>query len=212
MLDSTLRERVVPYQWDSGPGAAGEAAGSTARAGLASFLRFVLRAGVARALAERVRRPVPERCTGFPQLQKSLALLAALAAGCRSAGYQATAVFAGDTGGGGAEVLAIFLDPGNAQATWRFADARAALERVLGPLERLPGLVLRFDCQYATPDDLALLLRRRSHFVGRVYADATAAGWAQEHRETLAWHELSPIKGGADLGAPRRPAAGCRRL
>ena len=70
-------------------------------------------------------------------------------------GYQATAAFAGDTGGGDDEVLAVFLDPGNAHATWRFADLLAALERVLGPLERWRGLVLRFDCQYATADDLA---------------------------------------------------------
>ena len=113
-------------------------------------------------------------------------------------------------------MLALFLDPGNAQATWRFADALAALERLLRPLERLPGLVLRFDCQYATPDDLALLLRRRIHFVGRVYAAATAAGWAQEYRETLAWHELSPVKWVADPGAgpvaPRRPDVVSRRL
>ena len=79
-------------------------------------------------------------------------------------------------------MLAVFLDPGNAHATWRFADALAALERVLGPLARLPGLVLRFDCQYATADALAELLRRGVHFVGRVYADATAAGWARDHR------------------------------
>src|SRR5439155_25781676 len=54
-------------------------------------------------------------------------------------GYQATVVFAGDTGGGADEVLAVWLDPGNAHATWRFADALDALERVLGPLERRPG-------------------------------------------------------------------------
>ena len=74
----------------------------------------------------------------------------------------------------------MFLDPGNAHATWRFADALAALERVLGPLEHLPGLVLRFASQYATADDLALLLRRNSHFIGRLYSDQTAATWARE--------------------------------
>src|SRR5262249_41353352 len=95
-------------------------------------------------------------------------------------GYQATAVFAGDTGGGEDEVLAVFLDPGNAHATWRFGDVLAALERVLGPLAHLPGLILRFDCQYATADDLRLLLERRLHFVGRIYADQTAATWARE--------------------------------
>jgi len=289
------------------------AIGTTARAGLAGFLRFVRRVGVARALAEAVRLPVQERQNGFTVVQKSLALLAALAAGCRSArdsdftlapdpavvaaaglprwphssqltrhlrafrpqhvdalrgaveeltashaaarrrlrrgervvvdidqtpisangrtyqrtarghfkkkgdrGYQATAAFAGETGGGDDEVLAVFLDPGNAHATWRFADALDALERVLGPLERLPGLVLRFDCQYATPDDLATLLRRRIHFVGRVYADATAAGWAHERTGALEWHELSPIKWVAELGwgpvSPARPDVACRRL
>jgi hypothetical protein len=313
MFHSTVAADAVTYQLEPGPGTEGAAVGSTARAGLASFLGFVQRAGVERALAAAVHLPVQERRNGFTQVQKSLALLAALAAGCRSArdsdftlgpdraavavlgvprwphssqltrhlhafhsqhvqalrratedlvathsaarrrlrrgarvvvdidqtaisangrtyqrtarghfpkkgarGYQATAVFAGDTGGGADEVLAVWLDPGNAHATWRFADALDALERVLGPLEQLPGLVLRFDCQYATPDDLALLLRRRIHFVGRVYADATAAGWAREHRETLAWGELSPVKWVAELGAgpvaPSRPDVVCRRL
>src|SRR4051812_4166282 len=312
MLNSTLGEGGVAYQLECDPSVEGTAVGSTARAGLASFLGFVQRAGVARALAA-VHLPVQERRNGFTQVQKSLALLAALAAGCRSArdsdftlapdptavavlgvprwphssqltrhlhafrsqhvhalrratedlvathsaarrrlrrgarvvvdldqtaisangrtyqrtarghfpkkgarGYQATAVFAGDTGGGADEVLAVWLDPGNAHATWRFADALDALERILGPLQRLPGLVLRFDCQYATPDDLAELLRRRIHFVGRVYADATAAGWAREHRETLAWQERSPVKWVAELGdgpvAPSRPDVVCRRL
>ena len=131
-------------------------------------------------------------------------------------GYQATAVFAGDTGGGDDEVLAVFLDPGNAHATWRFADVLDALERVLGPLERLPGLIRRFDCQYATADDLAELLRRRIHFVGRIYADPTAATWARERATELTWLELSPIKWVAELGvgpvSPGRPDVACRRL
>ena len=53
---------------------------------------------------------------------------------------------------------------------------------LLGPLRRLggsPGLVLRFDGQTAIADDLAELLRRGVHFVGRGDADATAAGWAR---------------------------------
>ncbi len=312
MLHSTLAEESVTYPLDPGPAAAGVPLGSSARAGLAGFLRFVQRAGVARALAT-VRLPVQERTNGFTHVQKSLALLAALAAGCRSArdsdftlaadpaavavlglprwphssqltrhlrafhsqqvralrgvvedlvashstvrrrlrrgarvvvdldqtaisangrtyqrtakghfkqkgarGYQATAVFAGDTGGGDDAVLAVWLDPGNAHASWRFGDALAALERVLGPLERLPGLVLRFDGQYATPDDLAVLLRRRIPFVARVYADATAAGWAREHVGALDWRELSPVKWVAELGvgpvAPARPDVACRRL
>jgi hypothetical protein len=131
-------------------------------------------------------------------------------------GYQATAVFAGDTGGGEDEVLATFLDPGNAHATWRFADVLDALERVLGPLDHLPGLILRFDCQYATVDDLALLLRRKIHFVGRIYADQTAATWAREWATALRWVELSPVKWVADLGvgpvSPGRPDVACRRL
>ena len=91
-----------------------------------------------------------------------------------------------------------------------------ALERVLGPLERLPGLVLRFDCQYATADDLATLLQRRIRFVGRVYADRTAETWARDRRTALDWVELSPIKWIADLGvgpvSPARPDVACRRL
>ena len=84
MFHSTVAADAVTYQLEPGPGTEGAAVGSTARAGLASFLGFVQRAGVARALAA-VRLPVQERRTGFTQVQKSLALLAALAAGCRSA-------------------------------------------------------------------------------------------------------------------------------
>jgi hypothetical protein len=131
-------------------------------------------------------------------------------------GYQATAVFAGDPTHGGDEVLAVFLDPGNAHASWRLADVLDALERLLGPLERLPGLVLRFDCQYATADDLALLLARGIHFVGRIYADPTAALWARQYATALVWHELSPVKWVAELGwgpaATGRPDVTCRRV
>ena len=312
MFDSTGADEAVTYRLDSGSAVDGRPLGSSARAGLAGFLRFVRRAGVERALAERVRLPVQERRTGFTVVQKSLALLAALAAGCRSArdgdftlatdpvaaaalglprwphssqltrhlrafgaqhvealrrasedvvagqstvrrrlrrgervvvdvdqtaisangrtyqrtarghlkkkgdrGYQASAAFAGDPGGGD-EVLAVFLDPGNTHASRRFADVLAALERVLGPLERVPGLVLRFDCQYATADDLAILLGRGLRFVGRVYADRTAEVWAREYGPGLSWTELSPIKWVADLGvgpaAARRPDLTCRRL
>jgi hypothetical protein len=76
---------AVTYRLDPGSRSDGEPLGSSARAGLAAFLAFVRRAGVARALRERVRLPVQERRTGFTVVQKSLALLAALAAGCRSA-------------------------------------------------------------------------------------------------------------------------------
>ena len=313
MFDSTLAVEAVSYQLDPGAGAAGVPVGSSARAGLASFLRFARRTGVEHALADAVRLPVQERKNGFTAVQKSLALLAALAAGCRSArdsdftlasdpaairmlglprwphssqltrhlrafrpqhvqalraaaeglgaghstarrrlrrgervvvdldqtsisangrtyertargyfkkrgarGYRATAAFAGDTGGGDDEVLTVFLDPGNTHAGRRFAAVLDALERVLGPLERLPGLVLRFDCQYATADDLALLLGRGLRFVGRIYADATAATWARDRRGELAWTELSPVKWVADLGdgpvSPDHPALVCRRL
>ncbi len=313
MFHSTAADDAVTYQLDAAPVVAGEPLGSTARAGLASFLRFVGRVGVGPALARAVRVPVQERRTGFTVVQKSLALLAALAAGCRSArdgdftlaadpaaasvlglprwphssqltrhlrafhpqhvaalrgatedltashstvrrrlrrgervvvdvdqtaisangrtyqrtarghlekkgdrGYQATAAFAGDPSGGDDEVLAVFLDPGNTHASRRFPDVLAALERVLGPLERLPGLVLRFDCQYATADDLALLLGRGIRFVGRVYADRTAEAWAREYGLGLTWTELSPIKWVADLGvgpaAASRPDLTCRRL
>ena len=84
MFHSTGAADPVTYPLEPGPGVEGEAVGSTACAGLASFLGFAQRAGVARALAA-VRLPVQERRTGFTQVQKGLALLAALAAGCRSA-------------------------------------------------------------------------------------------------------------------------------
>ena len=313
MGDATVFAEPVQYRLDPEADVDGQPAGSSSRAGLAAFLRFVRQVGLERVLRERVRLPVQERRTGFTGVQKSLALLATLAAGCQSAresdfvlkpdplaasalglprwphssqltrqlrafggqhvaalrqafeallaeqstvrqrlrrgqrvvvdvdqtdlpangrtyqatacghfkkkgtrGYQATAVFAGDTGGGDDEVLATFLDPGNAHATWRFGDVLAALERVLGPLGHLPGLILRFDCQYATADDLALLLRRKIHFVGRIYADQTAATWAREQATSLAWLELSPIKWVAELGVgpllPSRPDVVCRRL
>lgn len=314
MSDASAGAERVSYRLDLGARTEdGEPIGASARAGLASFLRFTQRVGLERALRERVRLPVQEHRTGFTHEQKSLVLVAALAAGCRSAregdvvlkpdplaggalglprwphssqltrqlhafcgqpvlalratfedllaahstarrrlrhgervvvdvdqtdlpangrtyeatarghfkkkgqrGYQATAVFAGDTGGGEDEVLSVFLGPGNAHATWRVPDVLAALERILGPLERLPGLILRFDWQYATADDLALLLRRRVHCVGRIYADQTAATWARERATELTWVELSPIKWVADLGVGPvslgRPDVVCRRL
>jgi Transposase DDE domain group 1 len=240
MLNLTGVEPAVEYQLDGGLPDAGRPVGSSARGGLASFLSFVRRLGVGETLAARVHLPIQERRSGFTVVQKSLALVAALAAGCRSArdsdfvltgdaattraaglprwphssqltrllrafrpqhvqalrgvveeltaqhsttrrrlrqgqhvvidvdqtaisangrtyertarghlkkkgdrGYQATVAFAGDTSGGDDEVLAVFLDPGNAHATWRFGDLLAALDRVLGPLERSRGLVLR---------------------------------------------------------------------
>ena len=85
MLNLTGVEPAVDYQLDGGASDVGQPVGSSARAGLASFLDFVRRLGVAEALATRVRLPIQERRSGFTLVQKSLALVAALAAGCRSA-------------------------------------------------------------------------------------------------------------------------------
>lgn len=111
-----------------------------------------------------------------------------------------TAAFAGDTSGGQDEVLAIFLDPGNTHASRRFRDVLDALEEVLGPLEHRPGLILRFDCQFATADDLARLRRRGLRSVARKDADATAAAWARHLGPDARWIELSPVKWVGDLG------------
>ena len=54
------------------PLAVGEPVGSSSRAGLVSFLRFVQRAGVARVLEERARLPGQERHTGLTAPQQSL--------------------------------------------------------------------------------------------------------------------------------------------
>src|SRR5919197_4234351 len=85
MGDATVSAEPVQYRLDPDEGAEGQPAGSSSRAGLAAFLGFVRQVGVARVLGERVRLPVQERRTGFTVVQKSLALLATLAAGCRSA-------------------------------------------------------------------------------------------------------------------------------
>ncbi len=67
----------VTYQLEGTPGAGGgEPLGVSARCGLAAFLGFVRRAGVARALTERLRLPVQQRRGGFTIGQKSLVLLA----------------------------------------------------------------------------------------------------------------------------------------
>lgn len=85
MLDSSSEATLVTYHLDADSGAEGVPVGSSSRAGLASFLAFVERAGVWRVLAARVRLPAQERRGGFTHLQKSQALIAALAAGCRRA-------------------------------------------------------------------------------------------------------------------------------
>ena len=313
MLQSTVSDAPVIYRLEADPAAVGEPLGSSARAGLASFLDFVERLGAWRPLQEQLRLPVQERRSGFTHLQKSQALVAALAAGCRQSrdsdftlapdptaaatlrlprwphssqltrhlrafhpqhvaalrravaevtarhavaqrrlrrgervvididqtaiaangrtyqrtvrghlkrkgdrGDQATAAAAFDTSGGDDEVLAIFLDPGNTHARRRFVEVLAALEDVLGPVDRLPGLVLRFDCQYATPDDLALLLRRNIRFVGRNYSSTVAMAWARDLGPDANWHELNVVKWVCDLGdgpvSPARPEVVCRRL
>jgi hypothetical protein len=313
MYQSTCLDARIVYRLDPDPTAEGEPAGSSGHAGLPSFLSFVQSLGVWRSVQEQVRLPVQERRSGFTHLQKSQALVAALAAGCQQSrdsdftltadpaavttlglprwphssqltrhlrafhpqhvaalrravttitarhsrvrhrlrrgervvididqtaiaangrtyqhtakghlkrkgerGYQATVAFAGDTSGGEDEVLAVFLDPGNTHASRRFADTLAALEELLGPLEHLPGLVLRFDCQYATADDLAVLLRRGLRFVGRNYASTTAVGWARDLGPDAEWHELNLVKWVCDLGdgpvAAARPDVVCRRV
>jgi len=95
MLNLTGVEPAVGYQLDGGLLEAGQPVGSSARGGLASFLRFVRRLGVGETLAARVRLPIQERRTGFTIVQKSLALVAALAVGCRSA-RDSDFVLAGD--------------------------------------------------------------------------------------------------------------------
>jgi hypothetical protein len=62
----------------------------------------------------------------------------------------------------------------------------------------------------------SVLLRRGIHFVGRIYADQTAATWARDLGLRLNWVELSPIKWVAELGvgpvAPGHAEVVCRRL
>ena len=58
MVHSTEVEVPVTYQLEAGAGPPVPPAGRSARAGLAGFLRFVRRAGAARALRERVRLPL----------------------------------------------------------------------------------------------------------------------------------------------------------
>jgi hypothetical protein len=313
MYQSTCLDAPIVYRLDPDPTVEGEPLGSSGHAGLPSFLSFVEGLGVWHSLTEHLRLPVQERRTGFTQLQKSQALVTALAAGCRQSrdsdftlapdpvaaaalnlsrwphssqltrhlgafrpqhvaalrhavtaitarhsavrrrlrrgeqvvididqiaisangrtyqhtarghlkrkgdrGYQATVAFAGDTSGGEDEVLAVFLDPGNTHASRRFVDVLAALEELLGPLNRLPGLLLRFDAQYATADDLALLVHRRIRFVGRNYCSTTAVNWARELGADAVWHELNLVKWVCDLGegpvAAARPDVVCRRV
>ncbi len=313
MYQSTCLDARIVYRLDPDPTAEGEPLGSSGHAGLPSFLSFVEGLNVWPSLTEYLRLPVQERRTGFTQLQKSQAIVTALAAGCRQSrdsdftlvpdpvaaatlhlprwphssqltrhlgafrpqqvtalrraltaitarhsavrrrlrrgervvididqtaiaangrtyqhtarghlkrkgdrGYQATVAFAGDTSGGEDEVLAVFLDPGNTHASRRFADVLAALEELLGPLDRLPGLVLRFDAQYATADDLAQLIRRRIRFIGRNSCSTTAANWARTLGPDAVWQELNLVKWVCDLGegpvAAARPDVVCRRV
>ena len=85
MWDAMVSAQPVQYRLDADAGVEGEPAGSSSRAGLAAFLGFVRQLGLERVLHERVRLPVQERRSGFSVVQKSLVLLAALAAGCHSA-------------------------------------------------------------------------------------------------------------------------------
>ena len=85
MGDATVSAEPAQYRLDAEAGEDGQPAGSSSRAGLAAFLEFVRRVDLERVLHERVRLPVQERRSGFSVVQKSLALLSALAAGCGSA-------------------------------------------------------------------------------------------------------------------------------
>src|SRR6266516_6786971 len=85
MADGTVAVEPVLYRRVPAAGADGQPAGSWSRVVVAAFLEFVRQVGLERVLRERVRLPVQERRTGFTVVQKSLALLAALAAGCQSA-------------------------------------------------------------------------------------------------------------------------------
>src|SRR5690349_17503149 len=85
MWDATVSAEPVQYRLDPDAGVEGQPAGSSSRAGLAGWQRFVRQVGLERVLRERLRLPVQERRTGFTVVQKSLALLACLAAGCGSA-------------------------------------------------------------------------------------------------------------------------------
>src|SRR5919109_2949813 len=85
MANATAAVEQVRYGLEPGSGEGGEPVGSSSRAGLAGFLTFVDQVGLRGVLRERLRVPVQERRSGFTHAQKSLALVAALAAGCRSA-------------------------------------------------------------------------------------------------------------------------------
>ena len=84
MRHCTGLDLVVEYRLEpSAPGEDRVPVGTTTRAGLPSVLSYVQRSGAWDVLAPHVRLPVQERRTGFTHLQKSQALVAALAAGCR---------------------------------------------------------------------------------------------------------------------------------
>ncbi len=83
MYQSSCLDAPIVYRLDPDPTAEGEPLGTSAHAGLPSFLSFVDHLGVWGALTTYLRLPVQERRTGFTHLQKSQALVAALAAGCR---------------------------------------------------------------------------------------------------------------------------------
>ena len=84
MWDATAAPAAVRYAWEGGA-PEGSPLGTTARAGLAHFVPFARHLGLEQALRARLRLPVQERRSGFTAVQKSLALLVMLAAGCRSA-------------------------------------------------------------------------------------------------------------------------------
>lgn len=71
MGDATAEPALVRYAWDGGT-PEGQPLGTTARAGLAHFGRFVRSVGLARVLRERLRLPQQERRSGFTVVQNRL--------------------------------------------------------------------------------------------------------------------------------------------
>ena len=141
MLNLTGVEPAVEYQLDGGAPDAGPPVGSSARGGLASFLGVVRRLGVGEALAARVHLPIQERRSGFTLVQKSLALVAALAAGCRSA-RDSDFVLAGDVAAIGAAGL----------PRWPHSSQLTRLLQVFRPrhVQALRGVVEAVTAEHST--------------------------------------------------------------
>src|SRR5437660_12351840 len=85
MWDATVSVEPVQYRLDPEAGEDGQPAGSSSRAGLAAFLRFVHQVGLERVLRERVRLPVQERRTGFTVVHTKPGAAGCPGRGCQSA-------------------------------------------------------------------------------------------------------------------------------